>query len=33
VAVQVRAELVASVLSVEVAEGDDVAAGDILVLL
>jgi acetyl-CoA carboxylase biotin carboxyl carrier protein len=33
VAVQVRAELVASVLSVEVAEGDDVAAGDTLVLL
>lgn len=30
---QVRAELVASVLSVEVAEGDAVVAGDTLVLL
>ena len=30
---QVRAELVASVLSVEVAEGDQVLAGDTLVLL
>jgi acetyl-CoA carboxylase biotin carboxyl carrier protein len=30
---QVRAELVATVLSVEVAEGDEVLAGDTLVLL
>lgn len=30
---EVRAELVAAVLSVEVAEGDTVAAGDTLVLL